>query len=138
MPLVEPEPITRDLVWADWLNLHNSEFSDIQYKIRERRKMYKLEWTPDEDTRMQKRWQDYIVDPLPRNDVDFKADRLTMRPVQVRIPTEQLTIDTVDMLNNNNGFQGLNLGSGMDMNQMIKRMKDVGNEIAQKRADSIE
>src|SRR4051794_24835922 len=115
MPLVDPEPITHDVVWADWLNLHTSQFTDIQWKIRERRKMYKLEWTPDNtDSRTQKRWQDYIVDPLPRNDVDFKADRLTMRPVQVRIPTEQLTIDTVDMLNNSNGFDGLNMSPGMD------------------------
>ena len=137
MPLIDPEPITKDLVWAEWHSLHNTQFSSVHNKIRNRRKMYKLDWVPDDvDSRMAKRWRDYLIDPLPRNDVDFKADRLTMRPVQIRIPTEQLTIDTVDVLNNNNGFQGLN--PGMDLNQMMARMKDVAQEIAQRRADSIE
>jgi hypothetical protein len=126
------------LVWSEWHSLHNTEFGAIHEKIRQRRNMYKLDWTPDDpDSRMQKRWRDYLIDPLPRNDVDFKADRLTMRPVQIKIPTEQLTIDTIDILNNQGGFQGLG-GGQTDLMQLTRKMKDVGKEIAQKRADSIE
>lgn len=137
MPVMSPEPITKDSVYADWHSLHNSEFSAIHNKIRERRKMYRLDWTPDDaDSRTQKRWRDYLIDPLPRNDVDFKADRLTMRPIQIKIPTEQLTVDTVDILNTQGGFQGV--GGGVDLMQLTRKMKDVGEEIAQRRADSIE
>ncbi len=131
------DAITTDTVWSDWLNLNNQRFSAIQNKIRERRKMYKLEWTPEDmDARSAKRWRDYLVDPLPRNDIDFKADRLTMRPLQIRIPTEQLTIDTVDLLNNNDAFQGV--GPNVDLMQLSRKLKDVGREIAQRRADNIE
>src|SRR5215472_488844 len=98
--------ITADVVWADWHSLHNTMFSNIHNKIRERRKMYRLDWVPD-DAMVAKRWRDYVIDPLPRNDVDFKADRLTMRPISIRVPTEQLDIDTVEVLNQNNGFQGV-------------------------------
>jgi hypothetical protein len=132
-----PDAITSSGVWADWLNLSNQRFSDIQNKIRQRRKMYKLDWIPgDMDARSAKRWQDYLIDPLPRNDIDFKSDRLTMRPLQIRIPTDQLTIDTVDLLNNNDAFQGLNANT--DLMQLSRKLKDVGREMAQKRADSIE
>src|SRR6266576_976835 len=131
------DAITEDTVWQDWLNLNKQRVSAIQNKMRERRKMYKLEWTPEErDARSAKRWRDYLVDPLPRNDIDFKADRLTMRPLQIRIPTEQLTIDTVDLLNNNDAFQGV--GPNVDLMQLSRKLKDVGREIAQRRADNIE
>lgn len=99
--------------------------------------MYSLDWVPDDDnTGGNKRWKDYVIDPLPRSDIDFKADRLTMRPLMIRIPYEQLDIDTVDVLNQNNGFQGLSPQT--DLMQLTKKLREMGREIAQKRSDSIE
>jgi hypothetical protein len=134
---INQEAIQLSDVWGDWTQLQSLRFGGIWAKIRERRKMYKLDWTPDSnDMQTQKRWQDYLIDPLPRNDIDFKADRLTMRPLSIRIPTEQLTVDTVDILNMNNGFDGLN--SNTDLLELSRKLKDTAKEMAQRRADSIE
>jgi hypothetical protein len=131
------DEITPDVVWADWHSLYNQWFSDIHNKIRERRSVYRLDWTPvDVDSSTAKRWRDYVIDPLPRNDIDFKADRLTMRPIQIRIPTQQLDIDTIDVLNSQGGFNGVQ--PGVDLMQLTQSLRDTARKIAQKRADSIE
>lgn len=131
------DEITPDIVWADWHSLYNQWFSDIHNKIRERRTMYRLDWSPvDVDSRTQKRWRDYVIDPLPRNNIDFKADRLTMRPLQIRVPTNQLDVDTIDILNSNNGFSGIQPGA--DLMKLTQSLRDTAKKIAQKRADSIE
>lgn len=123
-------------IWSDWMRLSNL-FSPIQEKIRERRRMYKLWWTPADVTDVTaKRWRDYVIDPLPRNDIDFKADRLTARPLMIRVPTEQLDIDTVDILNNQNAFQGISPQT--DLMDLTRKMKEIGRDMAQKRADAIE
>jgi len=132
---IDNNPIELSDVWGDWVQLQSLRFTGIWEKIRERRRMYKLDWEPEDQT-ARKRWQDYLIDPLPRNDVDFKADRLTMKPLSIRIPTEQLTIDTVDVLNMNNGFDGL--PQGTDLLELSKKLKETAKQMAQKRADSIE
>lgn len=129
--------ITSDSIWSDWITLNNAPFSAIHEKIRKRRKMYKLEWEPvDSDPSTSKRWRDYVIDPLPRNDIDFKADRLTGRPLMIRIPTEQLDIDTVDVLNQNDGFKGLSPNT--DLQALTKKLRETAKDISQRRADSIE
>lgn len=129
--------LTNSTVYADFITLRTLYFGNIQAKIRERREMYALDWVPDDDyTSTNKRWKDYVIDPLPRSDIDFKADRLTMRPLMIRIPNEQLDIDTVDVLNQNNGFGGM--GPEVDLMQLTKQLREMGREIAQKRADAIE
>lgn len=129
--------LSNSTVYADFITLRTLYFGNIQAKIRERRKMYDLDWLPDDDyTGGQKRWKDYVIDPLPRSDIDFKADRLTMRPLMIRIPSEQLDVDTVDILNQNNGFQGMSPNT--DIMQLTKQLREMGRQIAQKRSDSIE
>lgn len=129
--------LTNSTVYADFITLRSLYFGRIYAKIRERRTMYGLDWVPDDDyTGGNKRWKDYVIDPLPRSNIDFKADRLTMRPLMIRIPTEQLDIDTVDVLNQNNGFQGMDPNT--DLMQLTKQLREMGRQIAQKRSDAIE
>lgn len=129
--------LTNSTVYADFITLRTLHFGNIQAKIRERRTMYSLDWVPDDDyTGGNKRWKDYVIDPLPRSDIDFKADRLTMRPLMIRIPSEQLDVDTVDVLNQNNGFQGM--GPDVNLMDLTKQLREMGRQIAQKRSDAIE
>lgn len=123
-------------IWQEWLSLQ-MQFSGIHDKIRERRRMYKLDWTPADIVDVTaRRWRDYVIDPLPRNDVDFKADRLTMRPLLIRVPVEQFDVDPISTMNDEGAFQGI--GPEVDLMALTKKMKEMGQQIAQRRADAIE
>jgi hypothetical protein len=128
--------LTGETIWQDWLSLQNV-FSRVQDKIRERRRMYRLDWTPaDTNDVTSRRWKDYVIDPLPRNTIDFKADRLTMRPLLIRVPTEQFDVDAVSFMNDQGAFQGL--GPDVDLMSLTRKIKDAEKDIAQRRADAIE
>src|SRR6266550_7773722 len=114
-------------IWQEWLKLQMI-FSPIHEKIRERRKMYKLEWTPSDTLDVTvSRWKDYVIDPLPRNNIDFKADRLTMRPLLIRVPTEQFDIDPIQSMNDQGAFQGI--GPDVDLMDLTKKMNEMGRQI---------